>query len=148
MKLHALIMAALMVGLAVPVRAEDASQAGEAFSKKWAEAYSAGDAAAIAALFTPNGVFVPAPGVVLKGRDAIKNAIASRIKAGWNKETVKFIDGGAAGDAGWTIGQYAIFGSGENDGKQMVGKYGETLVHDSDGWHIAMLVGNAPPPKP
>ena len=51
-------------------------------------------------------------------------------------------------NAGWAIGEYAIFGSGENEGKQIAGKYGETLVHDSDGWHIAMLVGNSPPPKP
>lgn len=93
-------------------------------------------------------MFIPATGVVLKGREAIKNAIAARIKAGWNKETVNFIDGGAAGDAGWTIGDYAIFGSGENEGKQIAGKYGETLIHDSDGWHIVMLVGNASPPKP
>jgi uncharacterized protein (TIGR02246 family) len=146
-KLYAFVVTALMVGWVVPAQAQDASNAGEDLGKKWVAAYDAGDAAAIAALFTPDGVFIPASGVVLKGREAIKNAIAARIKAGWNKETVNFIEGGAAGDAGWTIGDYAILGSGENEGKQIAGKYGETLVHDSDGWHIVMLVGNATPPK-
>jgi uncharacterized protein (TIGR02246 family) len=148
MKFYAFNVIVLIAGLVVPAQAQDASKAGDDLGKKWVEAYNAGDAAAIAALFTPDGVFIPATGIVLKGREAIQNAIAARIKAGWNKETVNFIAGGAAGDAGWTIGDYAIFGSGENEGKQIAGKYGETLVHDSDGWHIAMLVGNATPPKP
>jgi uncharacterized protein (TIGR02246 family) len=147
MKCYAFSVIVLIAGLVAPAQAQDASKAGEELGKKWVEAYDAGDAAAIAALFAPDDVFIPATGVVLKGREAIKNAVAARIKAGWNKETVNFIAGGAAGDAGWTIGDYVIFGSGENEGKQIAGKYGETLVHDSDGWHIVMLVGNAPPTK-
>lgn len=148
MKLYAFVATVLVVGSAVPAQAQDAFKAAEDLGKKWVEAYDAGDAAAIAALFTPDGVFIPASGVVLKGRKAIQNAIAARIKAGWNKETVSNVEGGAAGNAGWAIGEYAILGSGENEGKQIAGKYGETLIHDSDGWHIVMLVGNAPASKP
>jgi hypothetical protein len=69
------------------------------------------------------------------------------MKAGWTKETVSNVEGGAAGNAGWAIGDYALIGSGENEGKQISGKFGDTLVHDSDGWHFVMLVGNSPPPK-
>jgi ketosteroid isomerase-like protein len=93
-------------------------------------------------------VFIPATGVVLKGREAIKNALAGRMKAAWTKETVTNVEGGAAGDAAWAIGDYALIGSGENEGKQLGGKFGETLVHDSDDWHFVMLVGNSPRPKP
>jgi hypothetical protein len=43
------------------------------------------------------------------------------------------------------VGDYALIGSGENEGKQFGRKFGEALAHDSDGWHIVMLVGNSPP---
>jgi len=148
MKLYAFVVAALVAGLVVPAQAQDASKAGEDLGKKWVAAFNAGDAAAVAALFVPDGVFIPASGVVLKGREAIKNALAGRMKAGWTKETVDVIEGGAAGDAAWAIGDYALIGSGENEGKQLGGKFGETLVHDSDGWHFMMLVANSIPPKP
>jgi ketosteroid isomerase-like protein len=92
-------------------------------------------------------VFIPPSGVVLKGREAIKNALAGRMKAGWTKETVNVTDAGAAGNAAWAVGDYALIGSGENEGKQLSGKFGETLVHDSDGWYFAMLVANSAPPK-
>lgn len=64
MKLYAFVATVLVVGSAVPAQAQDASKAAEDLGKKWVEAYDAGDAAAIAALFTPDGVFIPASGVV------------------------------------------------------------------------------------
>ncbi len=134
-----------MIGFVLPAQAQGASTAGEDLGKKWVAAYDAGDAAGIAALFTTNGVFIPASGVVLKGREAIEKAIAGRMKVGWTKETVTNVEGGEAGNAAWAVGDYALIGSGENQGKQIAGKFGETLVHDSDGWHILMLVGNSPP---
>jgi hypothetical protein len=42
--------------------------------------------------------------------------------------------------------QFQMIGSGENEGKQLGGKFGETLVHES-GWHFMMLVANSTPPK-
>jgi len=147
MKLYAFVVTALMAGLVVPAQAQDASKAGDDIGKKWVAAYDAGNAAAIAALFTPDGVFIPATGVVLKGREAIEKALAGRMKAGWTKETVTNVEGGAVGNSAWAVGDYALIGSGENEGKQVGGKFGEALAHDSDGWHIVMLVGNSPPPK-
>lgn len=55
MKLYAFVATVLVVGSAVPAQAQDASKAAEDLGKKWVEAYDAGDAAAIAALFTPDG---------------------------------------------------------------------------------------------
>jgi uncharacterized protein (TIGR02246 family) len=76
--------------------------------EKWVAAYNAGDAAALAGLFTPDGVFIPPSGVVLKGREAIKNALAGRMKVGWTKETINVTDAGAAGNAARAIGDYAL----------------------------------------
>jgi hypothetical protein len=70
------------------------------------------------------------------------------MKAGWTKETVNVIEGGSAGNAAWAIGDYALIESGENEGKQLGGKYGLSAVSDGDGWHVVMLVANSIPPKP
>lgn len=58
----------------VSAYAQDAKKTADDFATKWVTAYDAGDAAALAALFTPDGVFNAPSGAVLKGRDAIEKA--------------------------------------------------------------------------
>jgi ketosteroid isomerase-like protein len=53
---------------------------------KFATAYNAGDAAAIAALFTPGDVLNSPSGAAVKGHEGTEKAFAGR-KGGWN-ETV------------------------------------------------------------
>jgi hypothetical protein len=44
-----------------------------------------GDAAALAGMFTQDGVFNAPSGAVVKGREAIERALAGRMKAGWTR---------------------------------------------------------------
>ena len=127
--------------------AQDAKKTADDFGAKWVAAYDAGDAKALAGLFTPNGVFNAPSGAVVKGREAIEKALAGRMKAGWTKETVTTNDAGAAGNAIWAAGDYALFGSGEVAGKQTGGHFGWVIVRDGDAWHVAMLTANVIPPK-
>jgi len=142
MKALALVAAIVTFGFTPVAHAQDASKLGE----KWVEAYNAGNAAGVSALFTSDAVFIPASGVVLK-KDQIENAIAGRIKAGWNKETVSVTETHDVGSAVWAYGDYTIIGSGENAGKQLSGKFGEVLVKDGNDWKIALLTANAAPAK-
>ncbi len=127
--------------------AQDAKKTADDFASKWVTVYDAGDSAALAALFTLDGVFNAPSGAVLKGRDAIEKALAGRIKAGWTKETVTTTDAGLAGSAVWAAGEYGLVGSGEQAGKQSGGHFGWVLVHDGDAWRVAMLTANVTPPK-
>lgn len=127
--------------------AQDAKTTADEFAAKWVAAYDAGDATAVAALFTPDGVFNAPSGVVVKGREAIEKAVAGRMKAGWTKETVTTNDAGAAGNAVWAAGDYVLSGSGEVAGKQTGGRYGWVVVREGDAWHVAMLTANVSPPK-
>src|SRR5258708_11981659 len=68
--------------------AQDAKKTADDFGAKWVAAYDAGDAAALAGMFTLDGVFNAPSGAVVKGREAIEKALAGRMKAGWTKETV------------------------------------------------------------
>jgi uncharacterized protein (TIGR02246 family) len=127
--------------------AQDAMKAADDFATKWVTAYDSGDAAALAALFTPDGIFNAPSGTALKGRDAIEKALAGRIKAGWTKETVTTSDAGAVGPAIWAAGEYALVGSGDVAGKHTGGHFGWVLVRDGDAWRVAMLTANVTPPK-
>jgi uncharacterized protein (TIGR02246 family) len=59
--------------------AQDAKKTAGDFAAKWVTAYDAGNAAALAALFTPDGVFNAPSGAALKGREAIEKALAGRM---------------------------------------------------------------------
>ena len=138
----------LVMGLSsLSAYAQDAKKTADDFAAKWVTAYDAGDAAALAALFTQDGVFNAPSGAVLKGRDAIEKALAGRIKAGWTKETITTNDAAMAGSAIWAAGGYGLLGSGEVAGKQTGGHFGWVLVRDGDAWHAAMLTANVTPPK-
>jgi uncharacterized protein (TIGR02246 family) len=133
--------------LSISAHAQDAKKTADDFATKWVTAYDAGDAAALAALFTSDGVFNAPSGAVVKGRDAIEKALAGRIKAGWTKETVTTTDAGMAGTAVWASGEYGLVGSGEQAGKQSGGHFGWVLLRDGDAWRAAMLTANVTPPK-
>ena len=127
--------------------AQDAKKTADDFAAKWVAAYDAGDAAALAGMFTKDGVFNAPSGAVVKGREAIEKALAGRMKAGWTKETVTTTDAGAAGNAVWAAGDYALFGSGEVAGKQTGGHFGWVIVRDGEVWRVTMLTANVSPPK-
>jgi uncharacterized protein (TIGR02246 family) len=147
MNLRRLLILIVLSTSCLSAYAQDAKKTADDFATKWVAAYDAGDAAALAALFTPDGIFNAPSGAVLKGRDAIEKALAGRIKAGWTKETVTTTDAGAAGSAVWASGEYGLLGSGEVAGKQSGGHFGWVLVRDGDAWHVAMLTANVTPPK-
>ena len=147
MKLRWFLVLLAVSASTLSAHAQDAKKAADEFATKWVTAYDAGDAAALAAMFTEDGVFNAPSGAVLKGRDAIGKALAGRMKAGWTKETVTTNDVGMAGNAVWIAGEYGLLGSGEVAGKQTGGHYGMVLVRDGDVWHVAMLTANVTPPK-
>ena len=147
MKSRAFLTVLAALSLTLPAYAEDAKTTADDFARRWVAAYDAGDAAALAALFTADGVFNAASGAVVRGREAIEKALAGRIKAGWTKETVTTSDAGAAGSAVWAAGDYALQGSGEVAGKESGGHFGWVLVNDGGAWHVVMLTANVTPPK-
>jgi SnoaL-like protein len=84
MNLRRLLILIIVSTSCVSAYAQDAKKTADDFASKWVAAYDAGDAAALAALFTQDGVFNAPSGAVLKGRDTIEKALAGRIKAGWS----------------------------------------------------------------
>src|SRR5258708_13190298 len=127
--------------------AQDEKKTGDDFADKWVAAYDAGDAAALAGMFTQDGVFNAPSGAVVKGREAIEKALAGRMKAGWTQETVTTNDAGAVGSAVWAAGDYALMGSGEVTGKQTGGHFGWVLVRHGAVWRVPTPTATVSPPK-
>lgn len=147
MTMRLLLASLALIVSAAAAYAQDAKIAANDFAAKWVAAYNAGDAAGLAALFTPDGVFNAPSGVVVKGREAIEKALGGRMKAGWTTESVTTTDAGAAGNAVWASGDYALTGSGEAAGKTSGGHFGWVLVREGDAWRVAMLTANVSAPK-
>jgi uncharacterized protein (TIGR02246 family) len=147
MKMRTVGVLLFVILSALSANAQDALQTATDIGNKWAAAYDAGDAAALAAMFTQDGVFNPPPGTTLKGREAIEKAFAGRMKAGWTKETVNTTQAGGSGNMVWATGEYMLHGSGESAGKQTGGRFGWVFVREGDAWRIVMLTATAAPPK-
>src|SRR5260370_9707028 len=113
MNLRAFLTLFVLVISASTACAQDAKKTADDFAAKWVTAYDAGDAAALAGLFTQDGVFNAPSGAVVKGREAIEKPLGGRMKAGWTKETVQTNDAGAPANAVWAAGDYALFRSRE-----------------------------------
>jgi uncharacterized protein (TIGR02246 family) len=148
MNLRSVVALLVLIVSASSATAQDAKKTADDFATKWVAAYDAGDAKALAGLFAQDGVFNAPSGAVVKGREAIEKALGGRMTAGWTRETVTTNDAGAAGNAVWAAGDYALLGSaGDAAGKQTGGHFGWVLVRDGDAWHVAMLTANVAPPK-
>jgi uncharacterized protein (TIGR02246 family) len=122
-----------------------------AIGKAWDEAENNTDAAAIAALFTEDGVFVTDSGPV-NGRQAIEKLFTDVYK-GWHPKnhTIRF-DGnaphliGTAGNELWATGEWSETGQGETGGPTPVkGYWGAIYIREGDDWKLQMLTYNVTP---
>lgn len=111
------IMAALVFGVATAgAFAADTATADltamQAVDQSWMQAYNAGDASAVAALYADDATLLPpgSPGAV--GKAAIRNFfvtdVAQSQHAGYVFSIVGAETGGVAGDWGWLSGAYAV----------------------------------------
>lgn len=86
---------------------EEAKQSASA----WATAYNAGDADAIAAMYSEDAVLMPPNAPAATGRDAIRTFLASdtaAAKAAGVTLSITATDVGGAGDLSWHSGTFAV----------------------------------------
>jgi uncharacterized protein (TIGR02246 family) len=133
-----------------------------AIGKKNDEGWSKSDAAALAALFTEDAVFVT-PGGILSGREAIEkryqnvfNDLAKRLGTGASPESNHItnvtkpvelhpIDN----DTVWGVGQWSQTIPGPNNTvKEVHGNWGVVNVRVGDTWKTRMLTVNVAPTAP
>ncbi|MFY9830381.1 MAG: SgcJ/EcaC family oxidoreductase [Rhodoplanes sp.] len=150
------VVVVLLLGLALPTSAQKADSASEqavrqsieTICRQWGAGIAKQDPAAVAALFTEEGIFVTPVGV-LRDRQQIKTYYEGAFKQGWNNEVVTLDEMHlAGGNAAWAFGEYTLSGQGPSGALSRAGRWSMVFEHESDGWKIRFLIANVAPPSP
>jgi uncharacterized protein (TIGR02246 family) len=123
----------------------------DASSKKYDEAVNNNDAAALAALFTEDAVFVTDTGPVY-GREAIEKWYADVFQEWHNKDHISKADQysphtiGTADNEMWAIGEWSETLQGKTGGPlQLKGYWSAIKVREGGAWKDRMLTWNITP---
>jgi uncharacterized protein (TIGR02246 family) len=152
----AVALVGLAISFAVPTFSQQkdtaASQIDEQIVKKFDEAFNNGDAAAVAALFTEDAVWVTPQGPVV-GREAIGKQFTGMFEQGHYSNHLNKDDQGSphmigtAGNEVWRTGEWGFTVQGKSgDPMKLEGYWSAINVRDSDTWKIQMLTFNVTPP--
>jgi uncharacterized protein (TIGR02246 family) len=104
-----------VIGLALPAAAEDVHGAIDQTNARVMEAFKAGDAAAIAGMYTENAKMLPPDATEVAGRDAIQQFWQGWLDDGLKNLTLEAIDVEADGDLAYEVGNFSIEAPAEND---------------------------------
>lgn len=123
-----------------------------AVADQYVKATLAGDAKAIAALYTDDAVEMPPNAPVVKGRAAIQQLYEMNFKgAKLNSFSITHLESRATGDTGYDIGTYtqSVTPTGGTAMKD-TGKYTVILKRIGGSWKLAYAIYNSdlPPPPP
>ncbi|MGD8700443.1 MAG: SgcJ/EcaC family oxidoreductase [Gemmatimonadales bacterium] len=122
-----------------------------AIEADWKQAYDAGDAAAVAALYAEDAVYMAPYSEAARGRPAIEARLAEVMGAtSERKVTIERFDAGAAGDLSYGIGTYTLeMGmAGVEQPMTDSGKYMTIAKLGADGtWKIYAHIWNTSQPE-
>jgi uncharacterized protein (TIGR02246 family) len=109
----------------------------------WEAAFNAGDGAAVAAMYTEDGVRLPPEGDLLKGREAIAAELANYAGLSIDlRATGGQLDGSVASE--W--GTFELTGTDENgEAVKISGRWMNALKKTADGWMIHRDIWNFGP---
>jgi uncharacterized protein (TIGR02246 family) len=125
----------------------------KAVADAYVKAALAGDAKAIAALYTEDAVEMPPNQPMIKGRAAIQQYYEKEMSSGMkmNSFTLTHLDTHAVGDRGYDVGTYrqSVTPTGATAPVSESGKYTVIVKRSGTGWLVAYAIYNSdqPPPK-
>ena len=111
----------------------------------WMEAYNAGDADSVAALYSEDALLMPPGAVAAVGRDAIRDFITANI-ADAKAQGLTFTgdessDGGIEGNTGWTSGTFAV--NDASGATVATGKYLTAYERIDGEWQLVRDIWNS-----
>lgn len=143
-------MARLLFGLTLVILCavsasaeEDKAQLREA-SKVWEQAFNAGDAEALAAVYATDAMLLPPNAAFVDGRKAITEFWAGFVTTAKGKLHIKEVS--VQGDLAYILGTFELFG---DDGEMVgAGKYIEIWNREGGDWQLYRDIWNASPSQP
>lgn len=134
--------------MSLPAAAETAREAIEKGAEAWPAAFNAGDAAAVAALYSENAMLLPPDATQVQGRQAIQDMFQSWIDDGYKNIKFDLVEIEDSGDLAYEVGLFSVDYPVEGD--QMATATGNYLVvwkREADGvWRLYRDTWNDTPP--
>ena len=126
---------ALVVGfLSAPAMAEEPRASIEAGNRQWEAAVGKGDAATVAALYTPTAQLLPANSPAVSGTAAIQRFWQGAFDSGIRGARLKTLEVSSQGDSANEVGEYELRDQG---GKVLdTGKYIVIWKRDGGRWKL------------
>ena len=113
----------------------------------YAKAFNAGDAAAIAALYAKNAIFMMPEMPAYKGTKGARAAIQDGLDAGWRNVKFKTLKSGSDGDLAFNIGSVSMEQPSDTGMVKVKGKYIDIYQRQKDGsWKIVATCYNTDTP--
>ena len=136
-----------VIGLAMPVAAEDVRGAIEQANAGMVEAFKAGDAAAIAGFYTENAKMLPPDATEVAGREAIQKLWQSWLDDGLKDLTLESTEVEASGDLAYEIGDFSLqVPAANNTMSTATGNYLVVWKRAADGdWQLQVDTWNDAP---
>jgi len=109
--------------------------------------YNDKNPAALAALYTPDGMLVSPSGPIVRGREALRTYYASRFAAGARGHAIKVAEVHVQGDGGYGLAQFSVTAPRANgDLHEVDGRIVAVYQRDPDGWHLRLVEASVPEP--
>ena len=146
----AVVACAFVVGLAaapsVIAQSGSVKAAVDAANKKFGAAIAAGNAAAVAALYTEDAMALPPNGEALRGRAAIEKAFQGMIASGVKQITLTAQEVEGHGDTATEVGAFSVK---DGAGKELDrGKYVVVWKRVKGDWKLHRDIWNSNMPMP
>ncbi len=136
----------MLVCLAVgPVWSDDSEEFTK-ITERWRDAYNAGDASAVAALYAEDGMFMSPNAETAKGHKAIEARVKTLMTELPGKLSVVTVHTGSSGDLGFAQGTYSFVGDDGNTTDN--GKWVLVLKKVKGKWYIQHDIFNSDNPIP
>ena len=136
------VAAALLA--ATPALADDSAAIG-AQNAAFEQAFNAGDAAAVAALYTEDAVALPPGGPMVRGREAIQAMWQGALDGGFKDLALEAGELEVMGDTAWEMSTLSAAIAGENGETPFAGKYIVVWKKAGDDWLLHRDIWNASP---
>jgi uncharacterized protein (TIGR02246 family) len=132
-----------LLGLTLPVAAEDVRQAIEQVNAQFVAAYKAGDAATIASLYTETATMLPPDATEVAGHEAIQKLWQGWIDDGLKDLTLAAQKVESSGDLAYEIGEFSLQAPAENNTMvTATGNYVVVWKREEGNWRLQVDTWN------
>ena len=146
------LLALLVAATAVPtLSAEDVAeselmQAATELGRQYDANYNDKKPAAMAALYTLDGVLLSPSGSVLRGREALTTYYAERFASGARGHAIKVIEVHVQGNGGYGLAHFSVMAPRVNgDLHEVDGRIVAIYQRDPDGWRMRLVEASVVP---